>query len=270
MEYIINNAVIFGTDTKLLSLCDTPEIFTELSNPATRLLTTLIMSNTQHLSRDLLLKEVWEEYGFTSSYSLLSNHISELRKAFTNLGVTTEIIITIPRIGFKLEADIAPWNRDEVLMAEMPTKDIQASGLEHPITADVEEIGTVSIKSVKWKPPRLRLNMKNVLLVLSALLAAGSFLYNDVLSNNGDAKLIDVYNKCHIYQIGDASNINFNNIITQIIAKKIDCLKDKTDIFYIESQPSSRPLNVRLLSACIKGNGAGYRSCTNYISTDGD
>ncbi|MFJ3164492.1 transcriptional regulator [Serratia nematodiphila] len=269
MEYIINNTVIFGSDTKLLYLYATPEIFTELSNPATRLLATLIMSNTQHLSRELLLKKVWEEHGFTSSYSLLSNHISELRKAFTNLGITTDIIVTIPRIGFKVEADIAPWNQDEVLMAEIPTDGIQTSALEYPITNDIEKIDTTSVKPIKWKTLRLRMNMKNALLALSALLATGSFLYNYVLSNNGSTELIDVYNKCHIYQIGDAGNMNFNNIITQISAKKIDCLKDKTDIFYIESQPSSSPLNVKLLSVCIKGSGTGYRSCTNYISTDG-
>ncbi len=108
MIYIINTIIAFDPVTRNLSLKNDAQLSVELSKPATRLLSELIEHNHATLLREDLIKSVWEDYGFSPSKGNLSNSISELRKAFTSLGLHQEIIITVPRTGFKLEAEIHP------------------------------------------------------------------------------------------------------------------------------------------------------------------
>lgn len=67
------------------------------------------------MPRETLIKHVWEDYGFSPSSATLSNHISELRKAFEALGINKDILITVPRVGFKMEAEIHPETKNKEL-----------------------------------------------------------------------------------------------------------------------------------------------------------
>ncbi|WP_438439668.1 winged helix-turn-helix domain-containing protein [Klebsiella pneumoniae] len=82
MKYIINFTITFDPDSRLLKLRNKDQLTIELSKPATRLLIELIKNNKNEMPRETLIKHVWEDYGFSPSSATLSNHISELRKAF--------------------------------------------------------------------------------------------------------------------------------------------------------------------------------------------
>ncbi|WP_446919370.1 winged helix-turn-helix domain-containing protein, partial [Klebsiella pneumoniae] len=105
----------FDPDSRLLKLRNKDQLTIELSKPATRLLIELIKNNKNEMTRETLIKHVWEDYGFSPSSATLSNHISELRKAFEALGINKDILITVPRVGFKMEAEIHPETKNKEL-----------------------------------------------------------------------------------------------------------------------------------------------------------
>lgn len=108
MKYIINLIVVYTPSEKTLALHNDPSQKVNLSNPANRLLLELIRYNGKTLERETLLHNVWEEYGFTGSNSNLNTYISELRKSFSSLSENIKIITTVPKVGFRLEAEIEP------------------------------------------------------------------------------------------------------------------------------------------------------------------
>uniref|UniRef100_UPI001F5F12FA winged helix-turn-helix domain-containing protein n=1 Tax=Klebsiella variicola TaxID=244366 RepID=UPI001F5F12FA len=115
MKYIINFTITFDPDSRLLKLRNKYQLTIELSKPATRLLIELIKNNKNEMTRETLIKHVWEDYGFSPSSATLSNHTSELRKTFEALGINKDILITVPRVGFKMEAEIHPETKNKEL-----------------------------------------------------------------------------------------------------------------------------------------------------------
>jgi DNA-binding winged helix-turn-helix (wHTH) protein len=112
MKYIINFTITFDPDSRLLKLRNQGRsheiLFIQQSLE-------LIKNNKNEMPRETLIKHVWEDYGFSPSSATLSNHISELRKAFEALGINKDILITVPRVGFKMEAEIHPETKNKEL-----------------------------------------------------------------------------------------------------------------------------------------------------------
>jgi DNA-binding winged helix-turn-helix (wHTH) protein len=106
MYFILNKSIKFipATNELCLVLHDGNSIL--ISNAASRLLDELIRNVNEISTRDELLQKVWEDYGYTSSYNNVYMAVSELRKAITTLGHSKNIIITVPKIGIKLVADV--------------------------------------------------------------------------------------------------------------------------------------------------------------------
>lgn len=113
MKYILNYSLAFTPEQKSLVLLNNGDSELTLSAPASRLLVELIKSNGTTISRDELLKNVWEDYGFVGSNSNLNSYISEIRKAFTSLGCDSKMIVTIPKSGLQFSANV-----ETVLIAE--------------------------------------------------------------------------------------------------------------------------------------------------------
>lgn len=107
MNYIINHNIHFNSLNGLLKLTDNSNSAIQLSRPGARLLTELIIHCGEIMTREDLIKRVWEDHGLTPSGSNLSNHISILRKAFLQLRATENMIITIPKVGFRLKAVVS-------------------------------------------------------------------------------------------------------------------------------------------------------------------
>ncbi|MFB5174314.1 winged helix-turn-helix domain-containing protein [Erwinia amylovora] len=107
MNYIINHNLCFDSLNGLLKLTDNSDSTLQLSRPGTRLLTELIIHAGEIITREDLIKKVWEDHDLTPSGSNLSNHISLLRKAFSQLAVTEIMITTIPKVGFRLDAVVS-------------------------------------------------------------------------------------------------------------------------------------------------------------------
>lgn len=102
MEYLLNDAVYFDDEKRTLKDQNT-EI--QLSVATSKLLSELISSNEQQVSRVTLLENVWENMGLVASDNNLNRNISLLRKAFQEFNVPVEIE-TLPKQGFILHSKV--------------------------------------------------------------------------------------------------------------------------------------------------------------------
>lgn len=260
MKYIINLIIIFDPENRSLSLKDDNQLTVGLSNPATRLLSELIKNNRIEMARETLIKHVWEDYGFTSSSATLSNHISELRKAFEALGGSKNILITVPRIGFKMEAEIHP----ETKISQQPTV---VKFIDDPPPPYVSELdGNNLIEAdLKKKPRRLKIAMFFPAIVLIIIVASTTLV---AMTKGDEAKLIDVQDKCKIYALDDSKQATelSDGARKMLSSEKIDCTQIDRYIYYMEARPGNELFNVRFIASCTKNNNVNYKNCNNYKS----
>ena len=117
MKYLINNEIIYESDSRLLSHAVSPENNILLSETAGRLLTHLLDEPNTVLTRNNIIHDVWDKYGYTGSGNSLNQYISLLRRNFALLGCK-EIIQTIPKLGFSLNATVTLCKAAEIRSPE--------------------------------------------------------------------------------------------------------------------------------------------------------
>lgn len=104
MIFLIAEKIKFNPEDGSLTHCATQETV-KLTLTASRLLETLLGASEGILSREKLLTMVWDDYGLQASNSSLNQYISILRRALSAFGCE-ELIITVPKMGFRLNPDI--------------------------------------------------------------------------------------------------------------------------------------------------------------------
>ena len=104
MIFLIAEKIKFNPEDGSLTHCATKETV-KLTLTASRLLETLLRASEGILSREKLLTMVWDDYGLQASNSSLNQYISILRRALSAFGCE-ELIITVPKMGFRLNPDI--------------------------------------------------------------------------------------------------------------------------------------------------------------------
>ncbi|RZF16042.1 winged helix-turn-helix domain-containing protein [Serratia marcescens] len=263
MKYIINLTIIFEPESKLLLLRNNNQLTVGLSNPATRLLNEFIKNNKIELTREDLIKRVWEDYGFSPSSATLSNHISELRKAFETLGVSKNILITVPRIGFKMEAEIHPETKEpggpdatekigNILSSHGPAPILRSDATSLLIKTDSDK------HPVRGKLLLFLLTLSLITIAITITLIA--------LPQDDKPMLIGVHNQCKIYTLnGDKHGTEQLDSAKKILTtERIDCTKTDFEIYYMEARPTNNVLKVNFIAACTKNDNSSYKNCNNY------
>lgn len=120
MNYILNKQVLFNPDGLFLQHTNTHD---KVFLPATAacILVVLIEKNNEVCERNYIFDEVWRKFTTEVSGNTLNQYISLLRKSLRTLGVTDELIITSPRVGFCLSCDV-------IIPATAPEKNIHLKG----------------------------------------------------------------------------------------------------------------------------------------------
>lgn len=106
MKYRFNDRIIFDVDAGTLSLSDLFDDTVTISNPSKRLLQLLIVHQGDAVSRGVIFKKVWDDYGMISSNNNLNQCVSKLRRVIKALGIDDEVIVTVPKVGFMLHSEI--------------------------------------------------------------------------------------------------------------------------------------------------------------------
>lgn len=66
----------------------------------------LVIQHGNVVEREAFLREVWDERGLQGSNNSLNQYISILRKLLASLVPDATFIVTVPKMGFMLSADI--------------------------------------------------------------------------------------------------------------------------------------------------------------------
>lgn len=110
MKYKLNAFIFYDAVDGTLSL-KKDEVDTQLSITANALLY-YFMQHRGIVSRDDILKSVWDDNGLVSSNSNLNQYLSILRKAFRQYGIEN-IIVTIARGRLELNSEVSVEILDE-------------------------------------------------------------------------------------------------------------------------------------------------------------
>lgn len=291
MKYIINLMVVFNPSDNSLCLQNNPSLVVKIPPPATRLLQELINNRGVIITRDELLKNVWEEYGFTGSNNNLSHYISHLRKALLSLNSELSIITTVPKVGFRLDARI-----DVVLLSDADNPFIVSEGIngnkgseensegteennegtEYPETTEDSEKAETNdanedpkaIGDIDDKPIKKKYHHKisiGFLIVTAAFIILSLIIYQKKMEIKNNFKTepssyLYQEGKCHIYFLED-KNIYSNNEIysfakSDIPKEKINCNEGEKRIFYKKTWSKSKIDKATFIGVCyIKDNG---------------
>ncbi|HAU5637448.1 winged helix-turn-helix domain-containing protein [Citrobacter amalonaticus] len=129
MRFDIEGFITFDTeDASLVNLLTGDCV--ELSQTSTRLLAELLNHQGDILSRNEIFQTVFDKYGARASNSNLNQYISTLRRNLSDLGIAKEIIVTVPRIGFKIAEDAIINNDREYRTPFLEEKEPEAPPVE--------------------------------------------------------------------------------------------------------------------------------------------
>lgn len=204
MRFDIEKLIQFDTENATLVNQLTGDSI-ELSLTSSRLLAKLLSHHRDVLSREEIFQSVFDQFGARSSNSNLNQYISILRKNIAELGIEKEVIVTIPRVGFRISECVAISAFDE-----QPT--------------DV-----VLINNIKTKTKSNYINTQSLLVFLFILIAF-IFVLLAPQKSAQDTVLKKIHHgKCVIF-IGSAfSEKDIQNIIntTTQNAGRLDCSTEK-------------------------------------------
>lgn len=263
MKYIINKTIVFDSNELTLYLYENTQIVARLTKPATRLLLTLIQNSGVNVNRDTLLENVWLTYGFTASNAGLNNYISELRKAFSSLGYNHELIITIPKLGFRFESEIDILDSDVISSKSKPAEEETVSSISEdaaPKTVLVKPNGRETTPSSHRKVYSVLAGITFVILCI--------FLFKEIINDNYTSHKIAKIDNCNVYILGQA--FQKNDVLSKVNAvlkrEDVDCKSLPSDVFYLEDRIGKSTVRADLTSVCSKSDNERYDTCFNIKS----
>jgi cholera toxin transcriptional activator len=244
MNYVINREIIFRADLKTLSLYEEKETSITLSNQATRLLIEFIKGNKTPLSKEQLLKNVWEDYGLSPSNNNLYMAVSEIRKSFVNLGIDDVIISTIPKNGFIFSAsvDILESTSDETEQRE------ESKG---------------GVRKLKIKTISSAISIIILLVFAFIFLINKNNIFESAITPVKISKT-DSYGNCKFYSLNSFSEKYLPKIIDKLKKdEKLDCSKENKSIYY---QTDNKTFT--FIGLC-DGDTSNLNDCESYRATTG-
>jgi len=242
MKYLIDRLIVFNTDDGTLHLPASDDVI-KLALPAARLLETFLSSDGKELTREYLLETVWDKHGLHASGSNLNQYVSILRRNLALLGCH-ELIVTLPKVGFKLNAAISVDVQEAVTAPLVPS------------SATAMTMGS-----------RRRIIFAGILLI--ALLSGavpGYYYYRDVTDGRTVLQTSDSH--CDIHYLKDIPEderkATLNRILNLIDKKGIQCKKNDVIIYSNEVSLSDKGNSRELLSYCHAGKSLEVISCDNF------
>jgi DNA-binding winged helix-turn-helix (wHTH) protein len=130
IKYIIDGSVLFDSEERTLTPLDQPDHSITLNTPASRCLLLLIEHAGTVVSQKEFFSQIWEQNGAYVTANTFYQNITIVRKGLKSVGLSSDIIKTVPKEGVKLVADIEIFTPEEVVLA---ASDVLA---DEPFVAD--------------------------------------------------------------------------------------------------------------------------------------
>jgi DNA-binding winged helix-turn-helix (wHTH) protein len=272
MYFILNKVIKFTPATNELCLALDVASCILISNAASRLLSELIKNANEISLRDEILQKVWEDYGYTSSHNSLYMAVSEIRKSFNALGYSKEMLITVPKVGIKLVANIDIF---EIAKGRDYKK---TEGGSFPATA-----AHASVSESKLDNLNEHLNEQGQLpscflhedvanedkyyfrwFILSSIIMVGLGVLFAQHNNRFTINKLDQYDffqfqSCRVYIINTSVGYNINALkekaINTINNNHIDCKSASKSIYFQDNFVRSGMLSEHTLGVCSRSSG---------------
>lgn len=248
MAFIIAGILFFNPEDGALTHTETGESI-KLTITAARLLDNILRSEAQLLSREMLLKEVWDDHGFQGSNSSLNQYISILRRSLAALGLS-DVIITVPKAGFRINPAVS------VARLAPPHADIQRA--EEP--AQAAPVGS--------RQGKAQTVLVSLLLLVSA---AGAFYFAFQPDIFHSFRLFHdrLNEECSVVFMkdidGKTRNAAMKNISAILNENKGECGKNQRIIFDSNDSFTTHSAGRTLLSICTTGKSNQTSSCDNFF-----
>lgn len=113
-SFLLGATVLFIPSRNLLTAVEGESTQLTLSNPASQCLLLLIQHHGQVVEREHFFQQVWLNNGSQVTNNNFYQNISLLRRAFKELGLNDELIITVPKVGIRLSMELAITPHDAV------------------------------------------------------------------------------------------------------------------------------------------------------------
>ena len=108
MKYLLADTLIYDNEDGSLSLKgEEREQSQILTSTANNIFSLLIAHHGMVVDRETFLQEVWDTRGLSGSNNSLNQYVSILRKLLDTLAPGVAFIITVPKTGFMLSAEIS-------------------------------------------------------------------------------------------------------------------------------------------------------------------
>ncbi|WP_333501598.1 winged helix-turn-helix domain-containing protein [Kluyvera genomosp. 2] len=107
MKYLLADAIVYDNEDGSLTLHSEGSESQTLTCTAQTILNLLIAHHGMVVEREVFLQQVWDDRGLRGSSNSLNQYISILRKLLAGLVPERLFIVTVPKVGFMLSADIA-------------------------------------------------------------------------------------------------------------------------------------------------------------------
>lgn len=145
--YTINGRIAFFPQRSALILIADETKTVSLNMPASRCLLLLIQQDGKTVARETFFEEVWIKHGSQVTSNGFYQNISLLRRAFKELGIEEDIIITVPRVGVRLDATLTVTESQPCEVEKAP----------EPQVPEDEEVAAASVPEKKRLRPRCSL-----------------------------------------------------------------------------------------------------------------
>ena len=273
MIYKIQGTIHFRSDDGLVWLDDDSNV--ALTATTSRLLKFLLDHRERVVYRDEILEKVWDAHGLRTSSHSLNKYISDLRAVFRNMGCTEEVIVTVPKIGFRVSESIA------IEIIDRPENDARSlNGVGSHIESGVEE--SRESKAGNQQNRSSSSVIKNVSYACLALLTLTLLFVgfkNDFFHLHFWAEKDDIYylgdiDTCPVRSFSSVPVEHRKQLIDlarQLIAKEGMRCSDNSVFYFSVSESVLKGNEGRgFLAHCIYSNAKkdNFYSCENYYRAD--
>ena len=259
MRYNIHGRLIYDAMDGTLTLPGSDEADSQLSITANALLW-FFLRHTEVVSRDEVLKKVWDDNGLTSSNSNLNQYLSMLRKTFRHYDIDN-IIVTVSRGLLQLNPDLTIERLDASPEPEQPP----AAEAEPDPAAVPEEQKAVSSRHARGTCWYLA---GGCLLTIALLLVICSFLGGNT---SHPITLTQMrHSQCELLAsdemlrsvAGTAYGKNFDAVRQRL---KLECKPGERFVFFYGDRLETNGLGRVFLAHCAMHEDNPFSYCDNYF-----
>lgn len=214
------------------------------------------------MDRADLIHRVWEKHGFSGSSVSLNVSVSEIRKAFRELGHDPGLISTLRKKGFCLQAQV---ERQHAVNEPAPDGDAPSASADIGTSGHEPEpvVAMTTAARVAWSVLAVLL-LCLLLFFLSRWHAGDNGTSGDVI----DARpvLVGAYGQCSLFVLTteEPHATDYPPLIQQQLAhEQIDCHKNKADVYFTLTR--KHLFNKTFMGVCyFQPDKTLYSRCVSY------